>query len=726
MSSYIASGWDTGTLAIYMGPASEDPMTYTEVFRDIEVNNEAKEIEFSVPVETPGNYSFVISDENPKDSRTRIRLNQVEISEVNAYDICLDDVEGYLAPYTPAKAVKGNHTYKLSVTNRGSETMRGIRAAAMLDGKMISDSAESLTLAPDENGVLEVVVNLPEKKAGDTFELSFKVAGEKDDAFPADNTVTLPLINVTESTYAHENISDLTYGTGSNGEPLYVGYIFNLPETADATSMTVGLAMADDETLANVKADISFSVFKLKTDGSIERCLWSETRPRGMGGMVDVDFQDMRLDAGDYYFEVAQLSNYNMGLAYDPEGETICYSRSTDNTLMPVHFYPVYIRAQFAPGAKVYAADAAATRFTAPTYSEGLYTDATTVKAIARNSGYEKADFQVELTLDGTKVGEQNVSLAPYAEQEVTFENVNLSEAGLHTLTATAILAGDENMANNSTDLSLNIHPEADPYLMDFENCADFDAAGDPWNPRWTTIDRNGVATDLFWRYEHPHRGEPVGFMAFNIKSTVPSMDEVPLQGFYPHSGERFGVAFHFNPWSEGAENLEASDVWIISPKLQLGKDSEFELYVKTRMLEGDYAQLEPYRILVSETGTESEDFTVIGDDERLAAVEDWEKVTVDLSAYDGKSVHVALQYLGRPHISTCLMIDDLHVKTSIPNSVATIEAETPVFVNGHDIIAPAGSRVYTPDGLEYGLTALPSGIYIVKTPTRSVKVLIP
>lgn len=723
--SYMAPGWEVGAMAVYMGPSSADPSTYTRVYVDNEIYSDAKEAEFTAPITAPGNYSFIIADEAPADSRNRLRLNQVDISEVHPHDLSLISAEGSLAPYTPAKAVEGNHSYTVNVTNRGSEPMSGIKAYATLDGVKISESSTPITLAPEASGEIPLIITLPEKKSGDTFTLAFSVAANETDDFPADNSLSLEPFTVTDSTFAHETLTDLTYGTGVSGDTLSIGYVYTLPQMADVTGMTVGLANADDETLPNVKADIAFSIYRLTPDGDIERRLWSETRTRGMGGLIDVDFQDMRLDAGDYYFEVAQLSPYNMGIAQDVDIVTTCMQREGDK-LTPMPSYAVCIRAEFAPGAEVYAKDAAATLFTAPTYTEGLYDAATTVKAIARNAGYEKADFKVELTLDGSKVGESSVSLLPYDETEVSFDNVDFSKAGLHTLTATAIMAADENMANNSTHLTIDAHAEADPYLMDFENCFDFDATGDPWNPRWTTIDRNGITTDIFWRYQHPHQGEPVGFMAFNIAATIPSMVEVPLQGFYPHAGERFGVAFHFNPWSDGAENVEESDVWIISPELQLGDNSEFELYVKTRMLEGDYAQLEPYRVLISETDTEPASFTILGDTERLAAVEDWEKVTVDLSDYDNKSVYVALQYIGRPHANTCLMIDDLHVKTKLPdNAVAAVADEMPVRVIGNSISAPAGSRVYTTDGMECGTEDLAPGIYIVKTPTLTTKVII-
>ena len=87
--SYMAPGWDSGYGHIY-GTASDDPSSYTEVFRDTEISNEAKEVEFTAAVPSAGNYSFIIADEAPSVSRNRLRLNQVEISQVYPYDICLN------------------------------------------------------------------------------------------------------------------------------------------------------------------------------------------------------------------------------------------------------------------------------------------------------------------------------------------------------------------------------------------------------------------------------------------------------------------------------------------------------------------------------------------------------------------------------------------------------------------------------------------------------------
>lgn len=720
--SYTSSGWWGTGLGIYMGLASEDPAGYRLVYSDDEVDNSPREVEFDTSVETPGNYSFVIADTGDPDSRSYLRLNEVVLSLVHDYDITLESAAGSLAPYTPFRMTGGKHAYTVTVTNRGTSTMSGISVEATIDGNKAGTSTTKLTLDPGATGKIDIDVDVPEKEVGETLELSFAVSGDMEDAYTADNVLNVPKIYLTESTYANENISYPENGTGNDGMTLAVGNIYRLASVADVTSMTVGLCEASEE-MMNCKGDIRFSVHKVEGNVPV-KCLYSETRKRGTGGIIEIDFPDMRLDAGEYYFEVEQMSTYNMGLAFDPDNYARCYTRD-EAGLTAMNAPALMIRAQFAPDARVYAKDAAVKAFTAPVITDMLFSNSTTVAVTARNSGYENADFSIELKLDGAKVGEKNVSLSAYEEQEVVFEDIDLSVPGTHCLAATTCLANDENSSNDSLSLEIVSQEEADPYMMDFERCADFSAAGDSWNPRWTTIDRNGVNTDLFWRYQHPHRGEPCGFMAFNPAATEPSMVDNGFEGFYPHSGERFGVAFHYDPWSDGAEELTQSDVWIISPKLQLGNGSSFELYVKTRMLESRDAELEPYRVLVSDTDDAPDSFTTIGDDVRRAAVEDWEEVSVDLSEYDGKAVYVAVQYIGAPRGNTCLMIDDLLVKTDISGMSEISRTESAVITNGRDIIAPEGSRVYTIDGTETGTRALTPGVYIVKTPSRSVKVAI-
>lgn len=291
--------------------------------------------------------------------------------------------------------------------------------------------------------------------------------------------------------------------------------------------------------------------------------------------------------------------------------------------------------------------------------------DNETVSVRVRNGGYETYDTDVTLSVDGTSCANRTVTLLPYETAKVDFPDIDLSAAGEHILAISVETDDDARAENNSVTRIINSEKELDSYLMDFEGCPDFAGNGARLNPRWTTEDRNGIRTDYFWRYNHDNREEPCGFMAYNVHATIPSMDDEPLDGFYPHSGDRMGVAFTYMQWAPEAAGLTQSDVWMVSPELKLGDGSSFELYVKTYALESPSSQPEPFRLLVSDNGDSYDSFRILGADTRLAAVDEWELVTADLSEYDNRNVRVAVQYIGDPAVNCCLMIDDLHVKTN-------------------------------------------------------------
>ncbi|MBD5216501.1 MAG: DUF2436 domain-containing protein [Bacteroidales bacterium] len=722
--SFKGSDWDGTELAIFMGPASADPSTYECVFTQPDVSNQEQTVEFVAPVATAGNYSFVIADMGPSFSTSYLKLNEITISEVYPHDLNLSKVAGSLVPFTPTSAVGGEHIFTATVVNRGSEPMNNVKVSVSVAGGKAVESDAVLTIAADESAEISVAVALPELKAGETVDVAFEVKADEADENPADNSCDFPTITATDYTYAYENLDEPENGTGSDMGGVALGNVFTLATAADLTGMTVGFAPIPEFDTETADSNVRFSIYAINTDMSVGRCLYSDTRKRGTGGFADIDVPAMRLAAGSYLFEVEQVSSFNMGLAYDPERASSLWQRNYDE-IEEIDGYALCIRAQFKPGAKTYAADVAVLEFTAPANVEALFNDNTTVAVKVRNMGYEQAEFAVELDVDGLTSGNQKLALMPYEESEVVFTGIDLSATGNHTLTANAVFSADENPGNNSLTMTAVTVEAADPYVMDFENCSDFAAAGDPWNPAWTTVDRNGVDTDFYWAYDHPHRGEPCGFMAFNADATVPAMSETGFDQMTPHSGQRFGLAFNFDSYAWGAENLTESDVWIISPKLRLGTDSEFELYVRS-VLTGYMAKEEPYRVLVSTTDNEPESFNIVGDNERTASGDGWEQVVVDLSDYDGQDVHVAVQYLGRPLVNTCLLIDDLAIRTNLPTGIADVaETETTVRVNGRDVIAPEGSRIYTLEGIETGFFNLANGVYIVRTPAKSVKVVI-
>lgn len=431
------------------------------------------------------------------------------------------------------------------------------------------------------------------------------------------------------------------------------------------------------------------------------------------------------------------LSTNNFGLAYDASNPGTCWMRM-ENELQYVTGYALAIRAFFASDAKVYSKDAAVVGFAAPEVESALFGNNETVIVNVRNSGSEDAEFDVELSVDGISAGIRRVSLLFFEDIPVEFTGVDMSEPGTHTLECVVRLSGDENASNDKMTKRIESAEPRDPYFMDFESCHDFDAAGDRLNPAWTTEDRNGISTTNFWRYRHRNRGLPCGFMAYNTHATVPSMDETPLNGFYAYDGDRFGVAFCYDLFADGAEGLSQSDVWIVSPVLQLGDNSTFSAYVKTFALETREAELEPFRMLISEETEGYDSFVVVGDDRRLAPVEEWGLAEVDLSDYDNKKVRVAIQYIGVPLKNTCLMIDNLKINTET-SGVADIEDGNSdlrydsarrliMFGNGDRAV---DLEVYTVDGTRVAFASkastldvsmLPAGMYVARAGSSVLK----
>lgn len=729
--SYVAGGYFGSTvMKILFGKAGEDPATYSVAYADYDVNQEAKEIEFTIPVDNPGNYSFVIADDG--NSEAFLRINEILISEVFGHDLQVAGVEGPATAFMPASFTGVEGTYNVEVINRGTESMSGVVVTASVGGTTAATSS-AMKLAAGESATVAMDVKIPQYNQGDTFALEFSVAADAADEYPADNIWTSPLITVTDYMLGVENMTEFKASTGKYGEQLYIGNIYDMAAPSALTSVEIGYCFSDFEDAELEKSLVGLNIYEV-SDGKLGRRIYSGQWARGKGGVATVDMQDMLLQPGCYYFEAAQLSIINYGLACINDASGICWNR-VDDDLKKVEGYSLAIRAFFGPDAKVYAKDAAALQVLSPEKNSALFSDKETVIATVRNAGYENADFDVELLIDGKSVAKRSLSTAYYEDATVEFADVDLSKAGRHEITVKANLAGDENRANDYVTKTVTSVEPLSPYFMDFEGCNDFDANGDRLNPEWITEDLVGVGSDCFWRYSYRNKNEACGFMAFNINACEPSMADEPSEGFYPYAGDRFGVAFCYDSWAEGAENFEHSDVWLVSPYLELGSGSHFELYVKTKELESMESKLEPYQLLVSEEEEGYDSFKVLGEGTRLAP-EEWTLDTADLSAYDNKKVRVAVRYIGEKYVNFCLMIDNLSIATSFSGLDGVNDTDYTLSYNGRALLSSHASdiAVYSADGrcvgfgtnvTELDVTHLPAGIYIARTQDSSLKFVV-
>jgi hypothetical protein len=181
----------------------------------------------------------------------------------------------------------------------------------------------------------------------------------------------------------------------------------------------------------------------------------------------------------------------------------------------------------------------------------------------------------------------------------------------------------------------------------------------------WITIDVQGEPTWTAGDFDFPGEGDPFAFMAFNPNETDP-----PIVAQHPAvDGDKYAVAIQ--------STIIGDDKWLISPKLMGTETTELSFYVKS--ITADYG-LERFKVLVSTTGTDPEDFTKISDGDYLEAPIEWTMFEFDLSAYDGEEFHFAIQFVS--HDSFIFMLDAITVTEETTGSPALQLSETSIFPN--------------------------------------------
>ena len=79
---YGNSGFgESSSFYVAFGKAGADVSTYEVVYEDLAVPS-SNQVEFTIPVEEPGNYSIMIVVTTPQDARANFLLYQCTLSEV--------------------------------------------------------------------------------------------------------------------------------------------------------------------------------------------------------------------------------------------------------------------------------------------------------------------------------------------------------------------------------------------------------------------------------------------------------------------------------------------------------------------------------------------------------------------------------------------------------------------------------------------------------------------
>ncbi|MDA3943274.1 MAG: choice-of-anchor J domain-containing protein [Bacteroidetes bacterium] len=239
--------------------------------------------------------------------------------------------------------------------------------------------------------------------------------------------------------------------------------------------------------------------------------------------------------------------------------------------------------------------------------------------------------YKVDITLDGFEDFHAE-GLTVNSDTSYTFELTELFKTPFNPL----VVNGSE----GSAIFSWNNKPDA--IFEDFEAMENFGKE----LGEWTTVDVDGVNTMYMGEFDYPFNGEALGFISFNPQATEPAMYDI-----YAYSGERCAAAVN--------ADMAESDDWLISPKItEVVDGSIFSFMARSS---SDMWELEWFRVAVSTTGTDPQDFTVISEgDFLMAPYWNWQEFSFDLSSYAGQEIYVAIQHISFE--SYMLLIDDLFI----------------------------------------------------------------
>ncbi len=689
--------------------------SYEDVYtNDTFVTNEAM-----FECDESGIYSFAIV---PKTNNATIYVKSVSITEMSDYDIAIASISGMpsLIPESQAK----NINMSVNLENRGLKAIEQGNIIVTFNGtSSVAGMASIPQIAPGATVSVPVEVSAINSVVGETvtFKVIASLGASTVDPNQDDNEVSVST-TLTEEELAYDHVTaDMYNAQNAVGAEsmLGAGSVFSIGTEDVLTGISIGWGAVDGQmiNLQVYKWDAAtMTVGDLIVDTDVEQ--GNET------GQITYQIAPRQLTPGDY-LAVVYFTGYQ--LICDMSNDGILYVVSNDIINTQVGLGNPAIRLVFGEGTAM-AKDLAVTEIPSPA-TEGLFADNEPIVVKVTNNGYEESTATLSVTVNGTALDSQEITLGAYASGEYTF-SADLSEAGEYTIVASVALEGDENAENNEMQKVVTSMEALDPYTMDFESCADFATSG--FNPQWTTVDGDESIVYGFQGITFPMPASGAfGFMAFNPSMTTPSMIGMEgAEGIMPHGGNKIGAAF--------SASSGLNDDWLISPLLEMPEeDASISLFVKSYT---DQYGLEKYNVLVSETDNDPASFSVVKSGE--APVEDWEEVTVDLSEYAGENIYIAIQCVSED--AFIFMVDDITVSkpsggsvndnladaTSItlypnPASETLVINAAGAAINEVSLYSAAGTMVYSSTGINgtefrHNVSSYVPGIYFAKVATNS------
>ena len=665
---------------------------------------------YSTVFESPasGQYSIAIRSINPYSD---FRLRSASVDTLSAHDVRINSFGG-LALMMPEEHVNNTLTTFAEVENRGQQATEAVVAVSSQGSEI---GQKTVTLDELNTPVpVEIEIQPSGLTAGTeaVFTAEISIPGTED---PTPDNQCSTTVLVTEDVFGYDTVSEDMYNADNAvavGEGLYVGMLFDFPVSDTLTGVSLGWGAADNQ-------DIEILVLKYDAEESTAEQVVGITLPQGLqAGQIVYGIQPTVLEAGSYLIMIGATYAGLVCDFTDPSQSRV-YGMM-ENFIAPLGtFGNAAIRAVFSHDTEILAHDATAESIVKPAET-GFFATNETVEVQVRNWGSENDSIPVNLLVNG-QLQTQTIFVESMQTGVATFTADLSAPSTEYELVAFTSLESDEDRSNDTCRKTVTTLPAPDPYVMDFEYCADF--AIDNFTPAWRSVDNDQQLTYGIQTISYPHKGEAYGFMAFNPFATTPAMNNPDI---LPHGGTRFGGAF--------ATTSGRNDDWLISPALALPEtDANLNLWVRSYQ---DTYGTDQYRILVSSTEN-LEDFVVLKDTTEAPMA--WTEVNVPLDDYAGQTVYLAIQCVSPDRF--LFMVDDIRVSKPEASTCRpeTLESRLKLYPNPATetiVINAAGTRInhvgifnlsgrmvynsanLDTDNFRFNVTELTSGMYFARVKT--------
>lgn len=631
--------------------------TMLKSYKEMFTNGVAVRDEVMFNITEAGEYSFAFV---PR-MLAALQVNTVSVELVLDHDIRVNSISSSFAPFTPMSQATTSEMSAV-VENRGKNAEAGTKITVK-KGETVVGTSTAMDMPIGAIKILSATTTLSGLSVGENVTLSVVASMTNTDEKTSDNSKEYKF-SVTDTVLAWENMTEFPAENGIGGKDasISLGYYFTL-SSLDTLS-AFGIAWAS--TVA-AKADytdpIGVTIYKVNSAGKIGTSIYDDQVKRGnTAGVKMYTIPARLLVAGKYFIKITQISTKNMGVCVDMSKEGSFYMPSGDSAVKVSGFGNAGVRLIFGKNAHLATKDVAVFSIDKP-ISDGLFAANQPIEAtISNNSSDAITNLPVYCAVNKVMLNYTVASLPGYSKTKVTF-TADMSTVGEYVIKVFTSLEGDEDRSNDTLMQRVNSVEPANPYIMDFEACADF--AIDGFNPAWTTVDVDKAKTFTFSGITFPHSGEPYAFLALNPTLTKPAET-----GMTPQNGSRFGI-------SMGADNgIGKSNDWLVSPKLKMGTASSLDFYVKS--FTAEYG-LEKYRVLLSTTNNEIASFKVLKDTTGAPDAQ-WTKVTIDLNEYNGKDIYLAFQCVSAN--AFIFMIDNIQVKTVLSNEKVDLSSAFKLYPN--------------------------------------------